>query len=606
MWETMSDLELCIDTETDQIDWQNDDILCMGIYDGGPLCYVVPKVAFDAVKRWNWKWYKALVRFFNINCQWILQNSKYDQRFLVGQYHLPARCTIDTMLLHGALDERKGTHDLKGLCAQAFDVEDWELEMEQWIGTSKAHNARYSIIPTDNLHQYVRQDVYYTWHLRRHLTRLAQAEGVYEWPFLNLLMPINDLLLEPEITGVQLDVNKLQDMREDYEARLEECEAEIADFTHDAISNPASHVQVAQFLYDELGVKMKKHMNKKPRSTDDEVIAQLLVEQEEAGTTDSDVYKFLLLQRKYRRIAKMLSSYINGLWNCMNSMGEYFNEFQPLGTETGRISSRGITKGKSKGSSLLTFPRPNDRDIGVEGQKIRSVVVPRPGHVLVNCDFSQAELRMAAHVSGDQFLKNAYINKKDLHSEVTKEVFGENFTDEQRQRIKVVNFRWLNGGDVKAQLYARGETISQATANELARRYDTAMATLVAWGKEQERIFHTRHYVQSIFGRKRRAPVINARNAEEIRKAAINFQIQGPSSDVTMLAAVEFVKRRKPEWECILLMTVHDSILVECKEEYKDEVGQVMKQAMLDTAAKYVPTVPYKVDLKTGYAWGDM
>lgn len=227
VWEQTRALQICIDLETDQIDWQHDDILCMGIYDG-KAAYVVPKSAFDAVKYHNdLQWYKALRRFFEIDCEWILQNGKFDLRFLRGQYGLPAKCTFDTMLAHYAWDERKGTHDLKGLCSFFFDVEDWELQMKDWIGTSRAHNVRYSVIPADNLHTYVAQDVFYDWHLKQGLQQLLKREELLEWPLLNLLMPANEMLLEAELHGALVDVGALNNLNEEWSMWQEDVKDEI-------------------------------------------------------------------------------------------------------------------------------------------------------------------------------------------------------------------------------------------------------------------------------------------------------------------------------------------------------------------------------------------
>jgi len=601
LWEQRRALQLCIDTETDQIDWQNDDILCMGIYDGINI-YVVPKYAFDSFKYglpvWD-EWYKALHRFFSIDAVWIMQNGKYDQRFLRGQYGLPARCTWDTMLGHYAWDERKGTHDLKGLCAFFFDVEDWELQMAEWIGTSHAHNARYSIIPADNLHAYVAQDVFYDWHLKQGLEKLLKREGLLEWPLLNLLMPANEVLLEAEIFGAYVDTEALDELWVQWLLWQWDVRDEIEAMTNGLVDNPASTVQVSHYVYDILGLKLQRHLPKKSRCTDDEVIAQLFVELEEAGKKALHAYEFLVTLRQFRRIQKMRGSYVEQIKNFMDEHRRVHPEFLVHGTETGRISARN--------PAIQTIPRPNDREAGQMGSHIRNLFIAPPGCKLVNVDYSQCELRFAAHVSGDTFLREAYIAGRDLHSEVTKGVFGEDYTDEQRQRIKVFNFQFLYGAKPEAKSYARGESIPLDVAKRFVDGYKATMGGLLVWRNNQERLMHSQHFVKSIFGRRRMLPVITIGNREEARKVSINAPIQGGASDLTLLAAIDIYNdpwmRAK---DVHVLLPMHDSILLQVPTEYADEVADRAKQVFVDVAARYIKDVPFKADAKVGDRWGDV
>jgi len=469
--------------------------------------------------------------------------------------------------------------------------------MKDWIGTSRAHNVRYSIIPADKLHGYVAQDVYYDWHLKQGLERMLKSEGLLEWPLLKLLMPANEMLLEAELHGALVDTDALNDLELEWSLWQADVKDEIYGMTDGWIENPASTQQVAAYVYDVLELKPQRPLPKKPRCTDDEVIAQLFVELTEAGQHDSHAYEFLETLRLFRRIQKMRGSYVEQLMNNLDEGARVHPEFLIHGTETGRISARN--------PAIQTIPRSNDREAGQMGMHIRNLIVAPPGHMLVNVDYSQAELRFAAHVSGDAFLKQAYREGRDLHSEVTKGVFGENYTDEQRQRIKVFNFQFLYGAQPEAKTYARGESIPMDVAKKFVDGYKATMKGLLVWRNAQEKLMHTQHFVKSIFGRRRMMPVITFGNKEEARKVSINMPIQGGASDLTMLAGVDVSRHpQMKEWGAHILLLMHDSILLEVPESHAQDAAELGKQIFVDVAGRYIKDVPFKADAKVGDRWG--
>lgn len=229
--------------------------------------------------------------------------------------------------------------------------------------------------------------------------------------------------------------------------------------------------------------------------------------------------------------------------------------------------------------------------------------IPSEGNVLMEVDFSQAELRTLAYLSQDEFLKNVYINDKDLHDEVAIELYGEDFTKEQRVMAKTINFGLAYGRTA----YSIAETFDMSTeeAQELLDRWFEQKPGAAKYIKETRQEPHKGIIPKTVFGRKRRFGAIDKKNAWAIENEAINFPIQSTASDLTLLSAV----RLQPllNGKAMIVNLVHDSIVLDVPKENVAEIAKLTKSIMEETPQIYLDTeIPFKADVEIGDRWGSL
>ncbi len=297
---------------------------------------------------------------------------------------------------------------------------------------------------------------------------------------------------------------------------------------------------------------------------------------------------------EYRVVKKRNSTYTDGLLKTIGPDGRIHTTFQMTVTDTGRLSSR----------------EPNLQNIPIRrelGSGIRRMFVAGPGNVLVDADYSQIELRLLAHMSGDETMKNAFLTGEDIHAVTASQVFGiplEEVTAHMRSQAKAVNFGIVYG----ISAFSLSQDIGVAP-NEAKVYIDTYMekyhgvreymADTIARGKEQG-------YVQTLFGRRRYLPELTASNFN-VRafgeRVARNMPIQGTAADVMKLAMIRVYDRLKRELpEAKLLLQVHDELIVECPEELAEKAAVILKEEM-EGAVSW--SVPLTADTGIGKNWAD-
>jgi len=562
---------IAFDIETDQINYREDNILLMVLSNKGSN-YIIPgrhpkaptELLYSTMGDPTWE------KFWEASNVFVGHNAKFDIRFLRHQLGMKARVDFDTMLAHYSLDERKGTHDLKGLAAQGFNVPDYEVSLKNYL---KSRNDAYSKVDWATLCQYAAWDGYCTLGLYNVFKPL-----VSEWPFYNVLMPLNRVLIEAELRGFRVDVDHLIKHSKMFEKELGDIAGHIKKMSNDIVENPNSSQQMSNFIYGFLGLPQPRGRKIKEGSTSKDALAQL-----------KGKHPAIDLVLRYRRIAKLKSSYFDNLRDMLDDDDRIHCDFNIHGTETGRLSVRE--------PALQTIPRANDREEGQYGVLIKQTYCAAPGRSLVICDFSQAELRVAAALSGEPFLLQVYKDDRDLHSEVAKGMYGEEYTKEQRVLCKMFNFSYLYGGNENS--FAMDSGLNIETARQFVRDYDSLMPRLKEWKDERVREMRTKGYVLYRTGRKRRIPFVTRENEDDARKAAFNSVVQGSASDVTSLAAVALA-----DLGLEILLLVHDSIIVECDDFKVKDVAALMAQVMEDTGNKLFPEVKWKAEAEYGDRWG--
>lgn len=297
---------------------------------------------------------------------------------------------------------------------------------------------------------------------------------------------------------------------------------------------------------------------------------------------------------EYRQLAKLKSTYADGLAHCIHSDGRIRSSFQQTVTATGRISS--------------TEPNLQNIPIRMElGKLIRQVFHPKDGFVFVDADYSQIELRVLSHMSGDENLINAFLQGQDIHRSTASLVFQTPFdevTELQRRNAKAVNFGIVYG--ISAFGLSRDLGIGKKEAQKYIDDYFVAypkmkafLDHLIAEGKEEGK-------VTTMYGRIRPIPELSSSNFMQRQfgeRIAMNSPIQGTAADVIKIAMVRVHDRLQKEGlESKLLLQVHDELLIEAKEEELDRVKELLAEEMTKATEM---AVPLEVDMHTGKTWYD-
>lgn len=578
---------IAYDLETDQIDFMNDDILMMVLASNTKHVYVVPGKHSGAPNNllydtWNNNFW---LRFWRRNdCEYVGHNAKFDNKFLRYQLKWPAICTFDTMLAHGALDDRsekeaagarsKSYHDLKGLSAQILDVPDYEVGLRDYLSSK---NDMYGKIPWNVLCQYASWDAVCTRALRDVFTKKLGSTPQRKL-FDTILMPMQDMYTQAEIDGMLVDVDYLANEALVFEKEMTDIEREFYAIAAGHVTNMRSPKQLSEYFYNVLKLPQPKGRKVKPGSTNKDALVQLVGK-----------HPVVDLLHKHRKVAKMKESYVDNVLEFVDHSNYVHYDAKPLGTEVGRLSIRK--------PAIQTVPRPGEP----HGKLVKDAYIAPPGYVIVVVDVSQAELRVAGAYCGDPFLRQVYEDGRDLHTEVTLAMFGSPYTKEQRVMCKMFNFSWLYGGNEYSFAQDAGLPIDQA--RKFVQKYNTIMPTLVEFKEVCFKQMLKNGYVESRFGRRRRIPFVNDVNKDDARKAALHALVAGSASDMVEYAAISLVKDLS-SYGSRFMVTVHDSILMYVPEKEVETVAKLGIDRILWAGATYFPEVKWVADAEVGLRWG--
>ena len=502
---------------------------------------------------------------------YIFHNGKFDTKVLREKGY-PARVDEDTMLLSYACDERPGVHSLDYLVENELDWLPYEPESVK----KGKRNGFKDFTDWSDLYEYNGYDVVGCYQLFGILSARAAADGVRE-VYERLLIPGSEALTAVERLGIRFDTRHAEQIREhEIEPELVALRERI-NFLAGREVNPNSSQQLGAVLYDEMRTPEPVGRRGRNRSVD-----RLAREEILRGTCSQPARDLIRELDDFKRLDKLRSTYLQSLIGRVDHDGRLHCDFLLHGTETGRLSSRG--------PNLQNQPR---------GKLIRQLYVASPGCVLLQADYSQAELRTAAMLSGDETLQQIYIDDRDLHTEVATRFYGEHFTSEQRVRAKTVNFGILYG-----QGASSFQTMHQMPFKEAKRIVDEWWHTFPQvrkWVASVHKEVQSECELSSAFGRKRRFHLLTDQNLHHSLKEGVNFLVQSPASDFTLYSLIALHARGLTP-----LLTVHDSLLFEVLESsvdrIREEVIRVMENAAKDTLGWTL--FPMSVDVKTGQNWG--
>ena len=529
---------------------------------------------------------------------------KYDTKVL-RRFGINARVDEDTGLLSWALDERPGDHE-SGAGGHALEwlLKD-ELGWPKYEPESVRHFKRTRELPNKqariDLYQYNGMDTAGTLALFEALQKRAIGDGVFYKPYRSQLIPLNRALTEVELYGTLYDAEAACDILEDEVwPKLHEWKQVLRQISQDPELNPGSPKQLCDLIYDKWGIThdldRPKIERKGKKSTDKAVREAIRLGNYKArnGVNPRAIKAFMENLDRWKELDKQRGTYLEGLALRRSSDGRIYTDFKIHGTESGRLSSAK--------PNLQNITRPKE---GLPN--IRRVFIADPGCLFISADLSQAELRAIAVLSGDEELQAIYRDtSRSLHKEVATQFYGENYTYEQYVLAKNINFgvAYWQSAFTFAQMYH----IPQEEAQKFVDLWWSRFPKVYEWTKEMERQVLNVGEIQSPFGHKRRFYVIPQDQSARIHvvKEGINFLPQNIAANITLYALIRLVDNLDPELAQVRI-TVHDSIVVNCKEARVEEVSQVMKEAMEVAAKEAIEwDFPFLAETSTGPTWGDL
>ncbi|MGR5207082.1 DNA polymerase I [Vibrio sp. PNB23_22_7] len=562
------------DTETDSLDYMVANLVGLSFaIDEGVAAYVpVAHDYLDAPAQLDRDWVLAQLKpILEDDAQAkVGQNLKYDASVL-ARYGIEMKgIKHDTMLASYVYNSVGGKHDMDSLALRFLQHSC--ISFEQIAGKGK-NQLTFNQIELDQASPYAAEDADVTLRLHNRLSANIEQDDKLKSVYEEIEMPLVPVLSRIERTGVLIDDMKLSAQSVEIAARLEELEKKAYEVAEQEF-NMNSPKQLQAILFEKMGLPVVKKTPSGTPSTNEEVLQELAL--------DYPLPKLIL---EYRGLAKLKSTYTDKLPKMINpSTGRVHTSYHQAVTATGRLSSTD--------PNLQNIPIRNE-----EGRRIRQAFIAPTGYKILAVDYSQIELRIMAHLSGDQTLLDAFRHGKDIHAATAAEIMGlaiEDVSSEQRRRAKAVNFGLIYGmsafGLAKQLGIPRGE--AQAYMDKYFERYPGVMQYM----EDTRSTASAQGYVETIFGRRLHLPEIQSRNGmrrKAAERAAINAPMQGTAADIikkAMLLVDQWIQA-EGDGRVKLLMQVHDELVFEVEESSLVEIESKVQELMESAAELNVPLV---------------
>jgi DNA polymerase-1 len=494
------------------------------------------------------------------------QNIKYDLKVLDKYGIKLENIEADTMVLSWLLNPAL-KHGLDAMAQRFFHYETTPFSALVKKGET------FDSVEVGKACFYASEDAWMTFHLYHKLKNLLEKELLVlakevENPFINVLLGM-------ELAGIEVDTARLNDLENFCAQKLKELTQTIYDLAGSEF-NIKSTQQLGHVLFETLGLQGGKK-TKTGYSTNEEVLHSL---QNEHPIIDS------ILQ--YREVQKIASTYVKPLQNYQKDSRVYTN-FMHTGTATGRLSSN----------------NPNLQNIPTRsklGKRVRECFVPKQGYSFIGIDYSQIELRLLAHFSGDAALVAAFNNDEDIHLATAKKLFGDK-AQEKRNFAKSINFGLIYG--MGSRKLAQELGITTKEAKEIIQEYFAAFSSVKGYLASIERQAQAQGYSQTLLGRKRYFDFANA-NAflqSTYLREAVNTVFQGSAADLMKLAMNSIYKTLQNDDEAIMLLQIHDELIFEVKDEAVAKYAKTLQETM---ESIYTLKIPLKTSVSIGKSWGDL
>ncbi|NYA47191.1 DNA polymerase I [Haemophilus haemolyticus] len=573
---------ITVDTETDSLDYMSANLVGISFaLENGEAAYLPLQLDYlDAPKILEKSTALTAIKpiLENPNIHKIGQNIKFDESIFARHGIELQGVEFDTMLLSYTLNST-GRHNIDDLAKRYLGHE--TIEFESIAGKGKGQ-LTFNQIPLEQATEYAAEDADVTMKLQQVLWLKLQEEPTLVELYKTMELPLLHVLSRMERTGVLIDSDALFIQSNEIAARLTALEEQAYELAGQPF-NLASTKQLQEILFDKLGLPVLQKTPKGAPSTNEEVLEELAYSHE--------LPKILV---EHRGLSKLKSTYTDKLPQMVNSQtGRVHTSYHQAVTATGRLSS--------SDPNLQNIPIRNE-----EGRRIRQAFIARESYSIIAADYSQIELRIMAHLSGDQGLINAFSQGKDIHRTTAAEIFGvslDEVTSEQRRNAKAINFGLIYG--MSAFGLSRQLGISRPDAQKYMDLYFQRYPGVQQFMTDIREKAKAQGYVETLFGRRLYLPDINSSNAmrrKGAERVAINAPMQGTAADIIKRAMIKLdeVIRHDPDIE--MIMQVHDELVFEVRSEKVAFFLEQIKQNM-EAAAELV--VPLIVEVGVGQNWDE-
>lgn len=571
--------EIAVDIETTGFSYYDDNILL--IVFSGKWGEAV------TIDNFSNKVIKALQSLFDeTSISFIWHNGKFDTSRLKAFLDIDARVDEDTMLMHYiGFNENRGTHGLGYLAMLYLNAPNWEKDLDdikrKVCRERKIRQAdfNYGMFPKEDLINYAYYDGLATYRLYKTMKKDFDTRQNFIY---YKLIEASNCLADIERTGVYADMEMIKLLDKELTKEYKSLLKDIAEYTKD-IWIPEQYMidtgaKTAPEVFNINSPQQLRWVLRRLGHTVDSTAVEVLEEIDDPFTD-----KVLKIRRnnKYRR------TYVNGLRKNIDGDGRIHTTYNLHGTVTGRLSS--------SNPNLQNIPR---------DKVIKNIFRATPGYVLTQADYSQAELRVLAVLSKDPWLQDVYLRGDDLHDSVARQYWGDDFDEEDRTKAKAVNFGIAYGRTEHTLAPDLG--ISKAEARKLLEDWYVPMPFVRKFFDKRVKDAFRYKKSRTPFNRTR-SYVITPYNKFAIRNEAMNTPIQATASDLTLFSLIEIHKELKERDLGKIVLTVHDSIIVENKPENTEAVKEVMQRHMEYIPKKYLKTdLPFVADLDDGIRWGEI
>jgi DNA polymerase-1 len=566
------------DTETTSLNVREAKLVGISVSWNEGEAYYLPLLHNDGanVSKENLKRFLSATK----NIIYIGHNLKYDFSVLMNNgYEIPEKY-FDTMIASFVLDPDKGKHGLDLLAKNVFNHEMIKFEeVMKSIETPPLmkKEADFSDVSVEKATEYSGEDADFTFRLYNRFKDEIETKGLSTL-YYGMEMPFLKVLIEMEHNGVYFDREYLRELSVKTAQRIGEivhCIYQISGCEFN-LNSPA---QIGEIFFDKLGLPSQgKTAKSKKYKTGKEVLEKL--------AKDYDIARLLL---EYRKYSKLKSTYIDAIPNYISDItGRVHSSFNQAGTATGRLSS--------SDPNLQNLPKKDS-----EGREIRKAIKPQDSKwYLISADYSQVELRLMAHISGDENLIEAFKENMDIHAYTASKIFNvaiNEVSEKQRNVGKTINFSIIYG--ISSYGLSSRLKISIQEAKQFIDDYFKAYPYVKKFMKRMEKKAEDFGEVRTEFNRLRSIKYINAKNRrlqEEAKRIAINSPIQGTAADIMKLAMIKIQKKIEDNaLKAKMIMQIHDEVVVECPEFELDQMKQIIKNEMENV---YQLKVPLSVDIE--------
>ena len=565
---------VCFDTETTSTNALDAEIvgLSLAVKEGEAFYIPMPAEREKATTRLE------LLReiFENEETEIVGQNIKYDITIL-GNYGIEVKGKLfDTMIAHYVLQPEL-YHGMDYLAEIYLDYD--TIKIEELIGEKGKNQKNMRDVPPAKVCDYACEDADVTLKLKNILEKEIRQEGLEEL-FYNIEMPLVPVLAYMERNGARIDTAALKETSTLFGKRLADIEEEIYNLAGEPF-NIASPRQVGDILFGKLKIVDKPKKTKTGQYvTSEDVLAQL--------QNRHPIVKNIL---QHRGLKKLLSTYIDALPSLVNPhSGKIHTSYNQTVTATGRLSS--------SNPNLQNIPIRDE-----DGKEVRKAFVPDDGCMFLSADYSQIELRIMAHLSGDKNMIEDFRSGYDIHAATAAKIYKkpiEEVTKDERRKAKTANFGIIYGISVFG--LAERMNVDRREAKELIDNYFETYKGVYDYIEKCKQEAKSNGYVETIFHRKRYLPDINSHNAVVrgyAERNAVNAPIQGSAADIIKVAMINIYRRMKAEnMRSTMILQVHDELNFNIVPSERDAMQKLVLEEMQNAFAMSVPLV-------ADYGWGN-